>query len=168
MRRNTEDENIKYLLTKFKFIFNHGINLDNEPKFNKRFNRYMNYHDMQEIVFNLFPELKKAYDLKERYILFNQTSTIDNAKEELCKQISAFVESRIKEYLEFYNLLINWDKEIINSFTIIEDRRINNSYIESRNNQFERLLLNVNGFRNFKRTRNRILYCLNKKDAYKI
>lgn len=167
-RRSTEDENIKYLLSKFKFIFNHGTNLDNEPKFNKRFNRYMNYRDIQELLFGLFPDLKKAYELKENYILFNQTSTIDNAKERLAEQIKLFGESNIKEYIEFYNLLINWNQEIINSFIVIDNRRINNSYIESRNNQLERLLLNANGFRNFKRTRNRILYCLNKKDSYKI
>lgn len=45
--------------------------------------------------------------------------------------------------------------------------RINNSYIESKNRILEKLLYNGNGFNNFKRTRNRILYCLNKNDMYK-
>lgn len=36
-RRNTEDENLKYLLSKFRFIFHHGMNLDNDAKYNKKF-----------------------------------------------------------------------------------------------------------------------------------
>ena len=34
--------------------------------------------------------------------------------------------------------------------------------------RIEKLISNANGFTNFKRTRNRILYCLNKNDTYKI
>lgn len=109
------------------------MELDNEAEFNKRFNRYMNYRDIQELLFQSFPDLKLAHELKENYIHFNQTSSIDNAKEKLADQIRAFGEANIKEYDEFYNLLINWNQEIINSFTIIKNKRINNSYIESRN-----------------------------------
>ena len=167
-RRRTEDENIQYLLTKFKYIFNHNINLDNEPKYNKRFKCRMNYRDIQSLLFDRFPDLKKAYELKENYILFNETSNTQNAGERLADLIQQFSDSGIKEYDAFYNLLINWNNEIINSFSTINNRRINNSYIESRNNQLERLMMNANGFRNFKRTRNRILYCLNKKDTFKI
>lgn len=126
----------------------------------------MNY--IQKLLLDNFPDLKLAYELKENYIHFNQISTSENAKEKIANQIKAFGESKIKEYDEFYNLLINWNQEIINSFTIIKNRRINNSYIESRNSLLEKLLLNANGFRNFKRTRNRILYCLNKKDTFNI
>ena len=41
-----------------------------------------------------------------------------------------------------------------------------NSYIESKNRILKKLIINANGFRNFKRTRNRILYCLNKYDKF--
>lgn len=167
-RRNTQDENIQYLLTKFKSIFNHDTYLDNTPKYNKRFKRYLNYRDILTILFDYFPELKKAYDLKETYIQFNNTASYDTARTTLTDIIKSFADSNIKEYDEFYNMLINWYEEIINSFIIINGRRINNSYIESRNNQIERLIYNARGFVNFKRTRNRILYCLNKKDTYKI
>lgn len=167
-RRNTEDENMKYLLSKFKFIFNHGINLDNKAKYNKRFKRYMNYRDIMNLLFDRFPILQIAYNLKESYIIFNNTSNFENARDELTKQLQQFANNTIPEYDEFYNLLINWFEEIIDSFIIINNRRINNGYIESRNNQIERLMYNAYGFRNFKRTRNRILYCLNKEDTYKI
>ena len=128
----------------------------------------MNYRDMQTILFVRFPDLKKAYELKEGYILFNESCCVQNAKEKLADQIRQFADSGISEYAGFYNLLINWNEEIVHSFSAVSGRRINNSYIESRNNQLERLMMNANGFRNFKRTRNRILYCLNKKDTFKI
>lgn len=63
-------------------------------------------------------------------------------------------------------IMLNWKQEILNSFTRVEDRRINNSHIESKNRIIEKLMLNANGFKNFSRTRNRTLYCLNKKDTY--
>ena len=167
-RRKTEDENLQYLLTKFKYIFNHGQFLDNEPQYNKRFKRYMNYRDMMDILFANYPELKKAYYLKESYISFNESCPLKDAPERLADQIQAFADCGITEYLEFYNLLVNWSPEIINSFTRIGSRRINNSYIESRNRQIETLFYNANGYANFGRTRNRILYCLNKSDTYTI
>ena len=128
----------------------------------------MNYRDMLNILFDRFPALKKAYYLKESYLTFNETCTLKDAPERLAEQISAFADSGIEEYIVFYNLLINWSQEIINSFTVIYSRRTNNSYIESRNRQIETLFFNANGFTNFHRTRTRILYCLNKKDTYKL
>lgn len=166
-RRNTQDENLQYLLTKFKYIFDHGRELDNTPKYNKRFKRYMNYRDMMTLLFERFPDLKTAYELKESYIQFNETATLKDAAEKLADQINQFADCHIEEYVEFYNLMVNWSQEIINSFTKVDFKRINNSYIESRNRQIDKLFYNANGFTNFKRTRNRILYCLNKKDNYK-
>lgn len=156
-----------YLISKFRYIFNHGIDLDNKAKYNKRFKRYMNYRDIVEILFMRFPDLEKAYNLKEKYISFNENIK-GNKEEELADLIHEFGESNIKEYDEFYNLLINWKCEIVNSFIIYNNRRINNSFIESRNAEIEKLMYMANGFKNFSRTRNRILYCLNKKDNYSI
>lgn len=165
-RKNTEDKNMKYLLTKFKYVFHHNTNLDNKAKYNKRFKRYLNLRQILELMLDNFPDLKVAYYLKEEYIIFNETSSITEAKERLPQIIEAFGKSNIKEYVEFYNLLINWHDEIINSFTIYNGVRINNSYIESRNKKIETLMYNANGFVNFKRTRNRILYCINKNDTF--
>jgi len=167
-RRNTEDENLQYLLTKFKYIFDDGQELDNKGKYNKRFRRHMNYRDMMNLLFERFPELKTAYELKQEYIHFNRTANLNNAKEKLFELIQKFADSQIKEYVPFYNLLLNWSEEIINSFNIAHGKRINNSYIESRNKQIEVLIYNANGFQNYKRTRKRILYCINKDDNYKI
>ena len=128
----------------------------------------MNYRDMMTILFDRFPDLKVAYELKKKYILFNETTTRETVEELLPSLLMDFANCNIPVYEEFYNLLRNWYNEIINSFNIANNKRINNSYIESRNRQIERLLFNANGYTNFKRARNRILYCLNKDDTYKI
>ncbi len=167
-RNSTNDKTMIYLIVKFKNIFNHGFKLDNDKRYNSRLGRYVNYRDIMNILFDRFPELKEAYYLKESYIDFNSTATIDNAKEKLAVQIELFGKSEIPEYLEFYNTLIDWRDEIVNSFNRYNGKRINNSYIESMNNKIERLLYNAKGYVNFKRARNRILYCLNKNDTYKM
>jgi len=118
-------------------------------------------------MFSFFPELQAAYELKEYYIRLNQTCSVQNAPEAIDNAISNFANAGIEEFEPFYKLLGNWRTEIINSFTAINGVRINNSLIESKNRILEKLLYNGNGFSNFKRTRNRILYCLNKNDTYK-
>lgn len=167
-RGATEDAVMQYLLIKFKNIFNTDINLDNRPKYNKRLKRYVNYRQIMGIIFERFPELKLAYELKEEYIQFNRKASTKNAADKLNVLIAKFANCNIKEYDEFNILLSDWYQEIINSFTIYNNKRINNSYIESRNRSIEKLLYNANGFVNFKRTRNRILYCLNKNDSFTI
>ena len=39
---------------------------------------------------------------------------------------------------------------------------------ESKNKEVGRLIFSANGFKNFKRTRNRMLYCLNEEDTFNI
>lgn len=167
-RRNCDDESLIYLLTKFDYVLNVDINLDNTSKYNKKLKRYINYRGIREIIFEAFPELKKAYELKESYIFFNRNCNINNVEEELEKQIEAFKVCDIKEYKSFYTLLVNWKQEIINSFIVVDGKRINNSYIESRNRTIDTLMYNANGFTNFKRTRNRIMYCINKNDTFSL
>ena len=76
--------------------------------------------------------------------------------------INDFKKSKIKEYEDVYKMLLNWRKEIINSFSIMENgERISNAKIESRNKEVGKLQYNANGMRNFKRLRSRIMYCIN-------
>ena len=166
--RLTQNSKMKYLFVKFRYVFDHGTNLDNDPKYNKVFKQYMNHRDILTTLLDNFPELKKAYLLKEKYIHFNETANVDTAETELLKLIDEFSNCQIEEYVAFRNLLMNWCNEIINSFNLSKSKRINNSYIESKNSRIELLLIASNGLSNFKRTRNRILYCLNKDDKYKI
>ena len=166
--RNTEDPVLKYLLVKFRNVFAHNKDIDNAPRYNKRLNKYVNLRDIRGLLFAAFEELKVAYELKEYYIRLNEEKTLENAPAAIDEAIRYFESCGIEEYEEFYKLLINWRDEIINSFTLINGRRINNSYMESKNRIVGRLIFNANGFKNFKRTRNRILYYLNKNDTFKL
>ncbi|MDO5139090.1 MAG: ISL3 family transposase [Oscillospiraceae bacterium] len=166
-RRNCDDETLIYLLTKFDFVFDHHQNLDNEGKYNRRLGRYINYRGIRDYLFEAFEDLKKAYELKERYIDFNSSVTLSDAPERLEEMTSLFEGCDLKELKPFHTLLVNWKKEIINSFNTVNGKRINNSYIESRNAIIEKLLYNANGMVNFRRTRNRIMYCINKSDTYR-
>ena len=167
-RRSTENTTLQYWLVKLRYIFQHNMDLDNPPRYNKAMNRYMNLRDIREMLFYEFPDLKIAYELKEYYVNLNAACKLQEAEKAIDEAITIFSNCGIPEYDEFYNLLINWRDEVINSFTEINGRRINNSYMESKNRLVEKLIYNASGFRNFSRTRNRILYCLNKKDRFKI
>ena len=57
-------------------------------------------------------------------------------------------------------------QEILNSFTFINGRRITNGLIESKNSLIRVITSNVNGFTNFKREKNRIMYCFNKNNVF--
>ena len=98
--------------------------------------------------------------------MYNNSNTTITAAEKFDNIRQSFADSGIDEYDEFVTLLGNWKQEIINSFATVANRRINNSYIESKNAQVEHLISNAKGFSNFERTRNRIMYCLNKNDTY--
>ena len=167
-RRNCDSDLYIYLLTKFECVLSVDADLDNIGKYNRKLGRYINYRGIRELIFEAFPDIRIAYELKEDYILFNRTATLNNAETELEKLIETFKNCSKKEYKAFSSLLINWKKEIVNSFIVIEGKRINNSFIESRNRQIGSLIYNANGLSNFKRTRNRIMYCINKNDTYSI
>ena len=57
-------------------------------------------------------------------------------------------------------------KEILNSFTWINDRRISNGPCEGKNDYVKKILSNANGMSNFQRVRNRIIYSQNKYETY--
>ena len=165
-RKQALSEEMVYLIFKFRHVFYHNANLDNKAKYNRRLKRYLNYRQIRDLAFAAFPELAKAYELKEYYINMNSSCTASTAAKMLEEAIDVFGNSGIIEYEPFATLLINWREEIINSFTYVGDSRINNSHIESKNRMLDRLMYNANGFRNFERTRNRILYCLNRNETY--
>lgn len=165
-KQETEDVTLKYLLVKYSAVFNHSQNLDTTKKYYKALGRWANLRDVRDYLFVKFPVLEVAYNLKEAYIWFNETSDINSAAKNFDAIRQKFGDSGIAEYDEFFTLLGNWKSEIINSFTIINNKRINNSYIESKNHLIQKLINNANGFTDFKRTRNRIMYCLNKSDTF--
>lgn len=152
-----------YLLKRFKcLLFDRSINLDNQAKFNKRLNRYINYRQLLDLILAIHPDLHAAYRLKEEYTLFNATSSYDQATQRFDKIYNQFVLAAIPEYTDFIISLTNWREEILNSFLTYRGKRINSSIAESMNATVSTLLFNTKGIRNNERRRKRIMYAVNK------
>lgn len=152
-----------YLLKNFNFLLmNRNIDLDNERRFNRKMDRYLNYQDILSLILSIDEDLEKAYNLKEEYSLFNETSTYEEARENFDTLVNDFIKADIGEYREFVSLLIHYRKEIINSFIKIDGARINNGIAESINQNVAALIYNSKGIRNSLRRRKRIMYSINK------
>lgn len=163
MKSYTTDSIEYYLLKHWKnLLFDRSINLDNKGKFNKRLNRHVNFRQLLDLLLDISPQLKLAFELKEKYMIFNSTCSLRDAPFQLDNLIDDFVKCEILEYTEFTGLLQNWRDEIINSFTIYKGRRINNSVAESMNALIKDLLHNTKGIRNSERRKKRIMYAVNK------
>lgn len=153
-----------YLLKKFDWlIMKDSANIhETKGKYNRKLKRYINYQGLLEMILTIDPLLKEAYELKEEYLIFNQTSTIENARENLAHILALFSSSNLESFRQFNNTLIRWYEEIINSFHIINHRRVSNGPIESINSRIKTIIKVANGFRNFSRLRNKIMYVINK------
>ena len=153
-----------YLLKNFNWLLMmDSIKIyDNKAKYNHRLKQYINYPALLEMLIRIDSTLKEAYELKEAYLLFNQISTIDNAAEELAHIIELYQTSSIASFRETASTLINWFEEIVNSFTIIDGKRVSNGKIESTNSRIKTILKVANGYQNFSRLRNKIMYVINK------
>lgn len=153
-----------YLLKNFNWLLmmDSAKIKENKSKYNKKLHRYINYPQLLELILNISPTLKEAYELKEDYLFFNQFSSIAHARENLADIISHFSKSSIRAYCDFSSTLIDWFDEIVNSFLMIDGKRLTNGKIESINARIKVILKNANGYRNFSRMRNRIMYSLNK------
>ncbi|HHX81144.1 MAG TPA: transposase [Acholeplasmataceae bacterium] len=76
--------------------------------------------------------------------------------------IYEFNNSHIEELRTFGKIIKNWRTEIINSFIRIGNRRLSNSAIEGVNSRIKTIIKNANGYNNFKRLRNKIIFSINK------
>ena len=152
-----------YLLKHWKcLLFDRTIDLDNKGKYNKKLARYINYRQLLDCILAIDPQLKLAYELKEKYTIFNATCSYEDASERFNSLYDEFVFSNIPEFYEFVVSLSNWKNEIINSFIVYRGKRINSSIAESMNAIISTLLFNTKGIRNVERRKKRIIYAVNK------
>lgn len=122
---------------------------------------YLTLRQIIDYMLSLDDTLKRAYELKEEYLNFNSTATIDNCELWLDEIIYKFQTSGIEEYIHFWKLLKAWRKEIINSFNRINGYRISNGPIERTNRDIKTIFRLSFGSTNFQRMRNRIMWVLN-------
>ena len=152
-----------YLLKKWNWLLKiDDIELGNEPKYNRVFKEKLNYEDIFNMLMKNFPELSKAYKLKEKFRLFVQEASYDKAVETYDEYLNDFKTCGIKEYEEFTNILINWRNEIINSFyRPYDDRKLTNAYTERINGEIRKHITISHGLGNFNRFKKRMIYALN-------
>ena len=126
----------------------------------KKFQRFLNYRQLLDMLLSIDIDLYNGYNLKERYIFFNNSSS--DLEQKLDSLINDFIKANIPEFQEFVGLLQHWRIEILNSFCMLHGKRINNSVAESLNSQVKLVLYNSKGIRNSERRRKRIMYAINK------
>ena len=164
-----------YALKKFNWMFfkndNRIFDPNEEKKYNRVLEQYMNYYDIFEYMIHCDSDLDIAYDLKDTVINFYKRCNHGNAKKELEKIIIEMRSCKVREMNEFANTLSKWKYEIINSFITVSEtkdknnniihKKINNGIIENRNKSIKLLKHSSNGYLNWERFRNRVLYSLN-------
>ena len=151
-----------YLLKNFNWLLLEKEVHEGKRKFNKRLNQYINYPQLLDRILEISPELKEAYYIKDRYLLFNSCSDFSNVEKDFNEIMKVIQKTRIPEMVVIYKMLNNWKDEIINSFILVNGRRLSNGIIESRNSVVKLIKKTGNGYVNFARFRNRCMYCMNK------
>lgn len=157
----------EYYLLKYKdgllYIEDSLSNEYKEPKYRHHFHYLYSDYEMLNMMLSLDSELKVSYELYHSYIRFNNTD-YDNPIDplnDLNEIINDFKLSNIEEFIKLSDMLNNWKAEIVNSFAKVNGTRVSNGPIEGRNSLIKKILKIANGYTNFKRFRNRVIYCLN-------
>ena len=144
-------------------------------KMNVKLGRLLNFYEIRELIENIHPDLKAAWNLKDSVVDFYDNNTYETAAEALNELIRKFFHSGIPEMIEFGKTLRSWKEEIINSFitvkkdysvnkdtgqVVVSDKKLNNALMENRNSIIKTIKKNSNGYTNWDRFRNRCLYVL--------
>ncbi|MBR3167665.1 MAG: ISL3 family transposase [Erysipelotrichaceae bacterium] len=165
MRRYESDKKSDgYYLLKYREEILFGDSLSDKPVYNRHFHLPLSEFELMRKMKELDKELADAYDLYQAYLSFNNTDYMDSLKalNDLEEYINSCKVSGIKEFIDLSNTLSNWKTEIINSFCKLKGQRVSNGPIEGRNSLIKKILKIANGYSNFDRFRNRIIYSLNK------
>ena len=152
-----------YMLKKFHYFFTK--NFEDIYSGQIEIRKYRTKWDKYEIrryLMSIDPDLNYAYHLKEKYREFNLTATYESCDEELNELIDDFRNSHLEEFRTFGKLLNRWKINIKNSFIRINGKRLSNGPMEGINSRIKTMMKSANGFRNFNRFRNRVIYSINK------
>ena len=105
-------------------------------------------------LFYCYPELKKAWVLKESFRMWYRETNRSRAEERLGLLLKDKIEDNsLPEFKELLHMLTNWRGEILNYF----DYRITNGFVEGKNNCIKTVKRMTYGYRNMDNFRLRIL-----------
>lgn len=160
-----DTNSIEYYLLKhwYRLLLMHRGNIkDSKPRYNKKIGYTLNKSQILDLILAIDPALKAAYEWKEDYLDFNEDYTYETAPKRYDELYRNLVLLNINQFKNIITLLKNWRTEILNSFIMINGRRISNGPIESINGRIKMILKASLKYKNFQRLRNRIMYCINK------
>lgn len=133
-----------------------------EKKYSRLLEGYYNPYDIREYLIECDQRLENALYLKDELIRFYNEAEIKNAYTKLSEVILEFESSDIESMRNFAKTLREWRKPIVNSFIKTKSKRkVSNGPIENINKTIKNIKHNSNGYRNWERFRNRILYVVN-------
>ena len=99
-------------------------------------------------------DLRVAYNIKEEFYRILQIDNFFLKRKAFNELISWMLNSYIPEFKDVAKTFYNWEEEILNSFRY---PKLSNATTEGFNTKIKALKRCTYGFRNFKRSRNRIL-----------
>ena len=163
--KDSDKNGYYWLLKSFHYYFTSNfddINYHWKPK-----SHYSYLRDKYAVLNKLLSidkGLKEAYELQMDYREFNKCGTYEEALYKIDDFIERFYKIDFLDFKNFATTLSNWKFEIINSFLVIDGKRMSNGPIESVNGRTKRILYDGYGYSNFERFRNRVMFSLNKKE----
>lgn len=160
-----------YLLKNYQWLIlknNDDILYSGKPKFNRKLRRYITIGEIESLLFDIDPSLKKLRDLKEKYINFNKKygGKYKEAKHELKDIIDEYDNSSYDMFHKIADPLRFHFDAIANSFIMVERhckgttyiKRLSNGPAEALNRIVKDMKRNARGYKNFDHLRNRFLY----------
>ena len=104
-------------------------------------------------LFHRYPELGRAWALKESFRAWHRETDRRMAEERLGMLEKRIVNDSLPEFKELLHTFSNWREEILNYF----DYRITNGFVEGKNNRIKTIKRMAYGYRNVDNFRLRIL-----------
>lgn len=125
-------------------------------------NAWLNRKQLQDRLYEIDDVLKRASQYYLRYKTLNKLCNKEMFEEEIEKFINDESVMDIPEMIPILQMLSNWKEWILNSFIIVDGKRLSNGPIEGFNSNYKKVMRVENGVFSFERFRNRIIYSYNK------
>lgn len=145
-------------------------------KYSPVFDRKVNSAEILEAMLAIHPDLETVRELADRFEeLFKRYKSPQEAARPLHRFIQDLKNSGIGEMITVGETMEEFRKQILNSYTTVaeywevnpkngfvekRERKLTSSLIENKNRMIKIIKNNANGYKNWDRFRNRVLWCL--------
>lgn len=156
----------------YRLLKKYGPLLSLPSRSKKNYESYNPYNKVKESIDLIIqdcifinPDLKLAYDLKEKFYKGFDMLHYEEAKDFFINFRESCIQSNLDEFKALATTIKDWQDEIINSFIRFGDKRLNNGYLEGINNRIKAIKKIGYGYTNFQYFRNRLMFCINTNEA---